>query len=122
MDEMTTSPYYLELQNDPETFAELATVLIEQTSVAFRWRDGLGSAMTVCMSLPVRKNYIPGTAMLTPYLFVGIEGYGMHPFEVNPEVTHDSYFREKLFGGRNTGTVNPVADLINGVKKELYLR
>ena len=52
-------------------------------------------------------------------LFVAVSGFGMFGFELNGNVKDAAYVGEKLnLGGRNT-TTEKLAELINGVCREL---
>lgn len=120
-DEFEASPWFRELSNDGPTFAELAARL-NANSVAFRWKDGHGSAMSICMSIPAFVTYVPGCDR-SRTLFVAIEGYGMYPFSIEADAdTHPTYVGEKLMSDRVNNTTVALTELINGVRRALANR
>ena len=120
-DEFEASPWFRELSNDNVTFMEIAARLRGQHAVAFRWKDGHGSAMSVCMAIPSSLTYIPGCGAVS--LFVAIEGYGMYPFSIEEHAdTHPTYVGEKLMSDRVNDTTVALTELINGVRRALANR
>lgn len=112
---------YGELTNSKETYQEIASTLSSWGGIVIGWTDGMGSHYDILFTYrPVVKGSLQG-GLKQGYLFVSIMRMGCFAFDIEQQDTEPSYYGEKL--GLYAGITLPkIADLINGVKKELYTK
>src|SRR3990167_9011938 len=113
---------YGEVINAPETYKGIAEEL-SGNAVLVGWTDEMGTHFDILFTLnalPYGTN-IQGGIRPSTDLFVSIMRWGAFAFEVSDEDTHAGYFDEKLSarGPMGQATSEKLAELINGVKKEL---
>lgn len=109
---------YGEVVNHPDTYAEIAQNLKEGSSVLVGWTDSDMTHFDVLFTTnTVGFGTFQGGVRETD-LFVSIMRRGAFGFEIDHEDTHAGYYDEKLGGGMGS-TSEALAELINGVKKEL---
>lgn len=107
---------YGEVLNDLTTFEEIARQ-VQKLPVLIGWTDNLGSHFDILFSFGISKTG-PIQGGISPLdLFVSIMRVGAFGFEISHKDTSPGYYAEKLGIGGSTG--EKLAELINGVKKEL---
>lgn len=110
---------YGEVINDKETYEEIAELLLVDKPVLIGWTDQEGTHLDIIFILNpmIFGSNIQG-GLRQRDLFVGIMRFGIFGFEINDDDTHYGYIGEKLGMGNNV-TAKKLAELINGVKKEI---
>lgn len=112
---------YGEVINHKETYQDIATYLISVGRILIGWTDKHGTHFDILfMYSPFIEGHIQCGLRGTD-LFVSIMRIGAFGFGVNKEDTHYSYIGEKLNLGSNF-TTEKVAELINGIKKEMWVK
>ena len=106
--------------NSPETFEALANYLRNRPTILFGWTDNEGSHLDVLLALPDQIG--PLNRMDSgSKLIVAVAGYGMFGFRVRGDSPlHFAYLGEKL-GMTPSVTAEALADLVNGVMRELTI-
>lgn len=115
---------YGEVINGPGTYKQIADDLITYDCVLVGWTDQQGTHLDVLFNWGaiVHGNNIQG-GISKDDLFVSVMRWGCFGFELKDEDTHPGYIDEKLGNRASFGpTAEPLAELINGVKKALYER
>lgn len=111
---------YLEIINGKETFEEIAKSLKKGEPIMIGWTDEIATHYDILFTYMANKEY--GNQFqfgLRPTdLFVSIMRWSSFGFEVNNQEKTPGYIAEKL-GIRGEETQEKVAELINGVIKEL---
>lgn len=105
--------------NTKENCKSIAKIVLENGSILISWTDGLGSQLDILFTLlfyPPIGN--PQGGIQSNYLFISIMRMGAFGFGVEDAKTTGGYYSEKL-GIKSGATANKLADLINGVRKEL---
>ncbi len=115
---MNTDEYF-EVINGEETYKEIASELKLNANVMIGWTDEHGSHLDILFSLNVKKEGNWQGGLSQNDLFVSIMRVGAFGFRVGEIDTHYSYYGEKLYLGAVSLTTKKIAELINGVKKEL---
>ena len=116
---MTTDEYG-EVINHKKTYIDIAHHLRKEGRILIGWTDENGTHFDILFVLnPILEgSNIQGGIRQTD-LIVGIMRIGLFGFEVARQDTNYGYIGGKLnIGGQNI-TTEKVAELINGVKKEL---
>lgn len=115
---------YGEVINGPETFRRIAEEIETGGRMLVGWIDESGTHFDILFAYQtaIEGNNIQGGIKASD-LFVSIMRWGAFGFEVSNEDTHAGYFEEKLGarGGFGKPTRDKLAELINGVKRELML-
>ena len=109
---------YEEVINGEETYKRIAEVLNNNKSCIIGWSDGDMTHLDilfVCNAMGF--GHFQG-GVKSDDLFVSIMRRGAFGFETNNTDTYEGYYSEKLGGGLGS-TTEKLAELINGVKKEL---
>lgn len=111
---------YGTVTNSQKTYEGLAKWLFEYHAVVFAWTDQEGTQLDILMTHnPPQLGYLQRGMNTETDLFVAVSHFGMFGFELNGAEKFPSYVGEKLgLGGENTTTVK-LAELINGVCREL---
>lgn len=112
---------YGEVTNGSETYHGIAEELSVHP-VMVGWTDQNGTHLDILFSWTALA-YGTFQGGITPRkdLFVSIMRVGAFGFEVNDTETDPGYYAEKLTRGQFLGSAaEPLADLINGVRKELF--
>lgn len=120
MHENISQDEYGEVLNSERTFEGLGELIEKHGSVVIGWTDQQGSHLDILFTLmPIQAgNLQRGMSALTD-IFVSISHFGMHGFKIDDVDLDAGYVAEKLrLDGVNV-TSTAVAELINGVKKEL---
>lgn len=108
-----------EVVNDPETYDEVAQLLIEDNSVLLGWTDQNMTHLDILLTIkPSGFGTHQGGIRPATDIFVSIMRRGSFGFEIANEDTHSGYYEEKL-GGPMGSTADAVAELVNEVKKRL---
>jgi hypothetical protein len=109
---------YGEVINGEKTYKGIAEEL-GSNSVLIGWTDNNGTHFDILFTLSALTygTNIQGGVRGTD-LFISIMRRGAFGFEKDHEDTHAGYYDEKLGGGMGS-TSEALAELINGVKKEL---
>lgn len=126
---------YGEITNGENTFREIATQLAMGDAVLIGWTDGRGTHFDFLFKYRAAANaaqtfggaIVAGVFLSNNFqggirpsdLFVSIMRKGAFGFELRDTNTNWGYYDEKLGGGLGEVTGQAVADLINGIKKEL---
>ena len=110
---------YGEILNGEETYKEIAGLLLKNKSILVGWTDQKGSHFDILFVLNPEffGTNIQG-GLRQDDLFVGVMRRGIFGFIIKDEDTHYGYIGEKL-NMRSNITTEKLAELINGVKKEL---
>lgn len=112
---------YGEVINGNETYRGIAEELAEN-AVIVGWTDGNGTHFDILFTLTaLAYGTFQGGLRPRKDLFVSIMRWGSFAFEVNEAPTAPGYYEEKL-GNRKLGEecAGALADLINGVREQLY--
>lgn len=117
---------YGEVINGEDTYREIADLLTDISGLAGRkpviigWTDGKGTHFDILFVLGAEKFGTIQGGIRGSDLFVSIMRWGAFGFCVDHKDTDAGYYEEKL-GNRGTfgPTAEPLAELINGVKKYL---
>lgn len=113
---------YGEVINGELTYEWVADELKMNGKAFIGWTDQNGTHFDILFThwVNLAGNNIQGGIKPHSDLFVSIMRVGAFGFENFDSETHPGYFEEKLATGRSLGsTAQPLADLINGVKKRL---
>jgi hypothetical protein len=113
---------YLTVFNSENTYKCLVDRLKYSYPIIFAWTDQEGTQLDILLVYKPRQygNLQRGMHAATD-LFVAVTGFGMFGFELNGIEKAPSYVGDKLgLGGTNT-TTEKLAELINGVCRELEL-
>ena len=108
---------YSEVINDRETYREIAENL-QRCNVLIGWTDEQGTHFDILFTKHVDGYGTHRGGIRLTDLFISIMRRGAFSFEIEQNDTHSGYYNEKL-GGRMGSTSEKLAELINGVKKEL---
>jgi len=110
---------YGEVINGDKTYRTIAEWLVKNYSVMVGWTDNHGTHFDILFNFHtlIAGNNIQGGIKNTD-LFVSIMRRGAFGFDVEHENTAPGYYGEKLFVD-SVPTQEALAELINGVKKEL---
>ena len=107
-----------EIINDKNTYQDIAQKLKSYGRILIGWTDGFGTHFDILFVIsPDIAGHIQGGLKYTD-LFVSIMRVGAFGFIIDNKDIHYSYIGEKLNLG-NDITIEKVAELINGIKKEL---
>lgn len=113
---------YGEVVNGENTFKVIAQLLANSIPVMVGWTDGHMSHFDILFTYEAHRygSQIQGGIHPESDLLVSIMGRGAFGFEVKDEDTHWGYIDGKFgnFFGETTG--GELANLINGVKKNLW--
>lgn len=110
---------YGEVYNSTITFAGLAQAIRDRGSVVIGWTDQKGTHLDILfVNRPIQYGSLQRGMRLTD-LFVSVSSIGMHGFEIDDIPLDPGYISEKIRIGGSTD--EEFADLINGVRKELYV-
>lgn len=114
---------YGEIINAPETYKAIATVLGITGSCLIGWTDEEATHFDILFNyqiggIPTFAGQMQGGIQATD-LFISIMRIGCFGFEVKNEDTYWTYYNEKLGYHLGETTGKKIAELINGVKKEL---
>ena len=107
-----------EIINDYDTFKSIGHDLKDKTSVIIGWTDDGGTHYDILFTYRAKSYGILQGGVSGDYLFVSIMRKGAFGFDVVAEDTTAEYYGEKLFVS-GIETQKKLADLINGVKKQL---
>lgn len=107
--------------NRPETYKTLASVLTDGSiPVVFAWTDEEGSQLDIMLVYDARQyGFLQRGMSADTDLFVGVSRCGFFGFEINDIEKHPDYVAEKLNLSPESITTAKLAELINGVIKEL---
>ncbi len=109
---------YSEVLNAPETFEEIADVLKAGSACFIGWTDEQSTHFDILFTFRSRGFGTHQGGVRPMDLFVSIMRLGAFGFEIEHTDTHPEYYAEKLHCGGGATAV-ALAELINGVKKEL---
>jgi hypothetical protein len=111
---------YGEVINHGETYREIAQYLAyEDRPVLIGWTDQEGTHFDIMFVVnPIMFGTNIQGGLKQNDLFVGVMRQGIFGFIIKDENTHHGYIAEKL-GMSPCVTTEKLAELINGVKKEL---
>jgi hypothetical protein len=106
--------------NSKKTYESLVHNLKHEAPVVFAWTDQEGTQLDILMAYRVMQyGHLQRGMSANTDLFVAVSHFGMFGFELNGTEKFPSYVGEKLnLGGINT-TTEKLAELINGVCREL---
>jgi len=106
--------------NSEETYKGLAANLRIGNTIVFAWTDQEGTQLDILMNArALQYGRLQRGMNAATDLFVAVSHFGMFGFELNGTEKFPSYVGEKLnLGGINT-TTEKLAELINGVCREL---
>lgn len=108
---------YGEVINGELTYAAIAQHLIHGSAI-IGWNDEEFTHYDILFTLmPFKAGMLQGGLHQGRNLFVSIMRVGAFGFDIARPDTHPSYYAEKL--GLDSTTAGKVADLINGIKREL---
>lgn len=107
-----------EVFNDSDTFKHIAHDLKDNTSVIIGWTDDENTHYDILFTYKAKSYGILQGGIAGDYLFVSIMRLGSFGFDVVAKDTSPEYYGEKLFVS-GIETQKKLADLINGVKKQL---
>lgn len=115
---------YGEVINDEETYQDIATELIGGPnggrSMLIGWTDQNGTHLDILFTLTAQKHGTVQGGVRGGDLFISIMRWGAFGFSIDEKETHAGYYDEKLGNRGSLGpTAEPLAELINGVKKYL---
>lgn len=117
---MNTEKEYGEIINGPETYSKIATSLLMGKNILIGWTDEMSTHYDILFT---KDPAIYGTniqgGIRRDDLFVSIMRIGCFGFEIENTDTHYGYYSEKFNYNFGEATGQKLADLINGVKKEL---
>lgn len=111
----------MEVINGPLTFHAVAQHLSHGSAI-LGWTDGHGTHFDVMFTLaPFPAGSMMGGIKMFGYLYVSIMRVGAFAFRIDLPDTEAGYYGEKLHieGGNDNETLVALAELINGIKKEL---
>lgn len=110
---------YREVVNGEGTYRAIAEHLRQEESVLVGWTDGQMTHLDILFSVnPVAYGSNIQGGVRPRDLFVSVMRWGSFGFELNTDDTHPGYIDEKLGNRASFGpTAEPLAELINGVKK-----
>jgi len=111
--------------NHPETYRNIASKIAEGGSILIAWTDEDSTQFDIlfsCLDVPYKLiGQVQGGVRWND-LFVSIMRMGSFGFEIKEDIdTGSGYYEEKL-GSAMGSTAKKLAELINGVRKEVYLR
>lgn len=109
--------------NGDATYKELSRLLShsEVNSVVFAWTDQAGTQLDILLAYqPVQYGLLQRGMRAETDLFVAVSSFGMFGFELNGQWKAPGYVGDKLnLGGTENDTNIALAELVNGVCKEL---
>lgn len=114
---------YKEVINGEKTYESIARELLEGQAVLIGWTDQNGTHLDILFKLSamIFGSNIQG-GVKNDDLFVSVMRWGSFGFVPSAEETHPGYIDEKLGNRASFGsTATSLAELINGVKKNLNL-
>lgn len=109
---------YGEIINGNETYLEIANKLKEGQSVIIGWTDEKYTHLDLLFNYKTYKRGMLQRGLRGNELYVSIIGLGAFGFDVKDKEIHEGYISEKL-NIRGEPTVIKLAELINGIIKEL---
>lgn len=109
---------YGEIINGIETYTEIADRLIEGTSVIIGWTDEKYTHLDLLFNYRPYKDGMLQRGLRGNELYVSIISLGAFGFDVKDREIHKGYILEKL-NIHGEPTVSKLAELINGIIKEL---
>lgn len=117
---MNTEKEYGEIINGQDTYESIATALQVGKSILIGWTDEMSTHYDILFT---KDPSISGTniqgGIRRDDLFVSIMRIGCFGFEIENTDTHWGYYSEKFNSNFGEMTGQKLAELINGVKKEL---
>lgn len=109
---------YGEVINGEDTYKGIAEEL-SKNAVLVGWTDQNGTHLDILFTLTALE-YGTVQGGVSKNDLISIMRWGAFGFNPNEKETHSGYYDEKLGGSRALGpTQDPLAELINGVKKHL---
>ena len=109
---------YEEIINGYDTVIEISKRLKEGQSVIIGWTDEKYTHLDLLFNYKTYKEGMLQRGLRGYELYVSIISWGAFGFDVKEREIHKGYISEKL-NIRGEPTVSKLADLINGVIKEL---
>lgn len=110
---------YGEVINGEKTYKAIAADLA-QSPVLIGWTDQNGTHLDILFALTAQKHGTVQGGVRGGDLFISIMRWGAFGFSIDEKETHAGYYDEKLGNRGSLGpTAEPLAELINGVKKYL---
>lgn len=109
---------YGEIINGEETYKGIAEELKGRRSVLIGWTDQQGTHLDILFTLWALKYGSTQGGLRDDDLFISVMRLGSFGFEIAHDDTDPGYYNEKL-GGRLGSTSEPLAELINSVKRNL---
>lgn len=113
---------YGTVQNDPKTYKGIVKLLKVYGSALIAWTDDEGTQFDILFTRFHAPFQLTGSiqgGLRWNDLFVSIMRIGAFGFEIQKDTdTHAGYYEEK-FGREMGSTSSKLAELINGVRKEL---
>ena len=110
---------YHEIINGPDTFIDIADYLKNGNACLIGWTDQKGTHLDVLINLGSIKHGQCQRGIRGNELFISVMGWGSFGFDVNHNQTMSQYVAEKLGFNSPMETTDKLAELINGIKKEL---
>lgn len=108
--------------NSEKAYKSLTNILRSRGSIVFAWTDQEGTQLDILMAYNIVQYGRLQRGMSTRTdLFVAVSDFGMFGFELNGMEKFPSYIGEKLNLGDINTTTEKLAELINGICKELEL-
>lgn len=109
---------YGEIINGNETYLEISKRLKKGQSVIIGWTDEKYTHLDLLFNYKTYKEGMVQRGLRGNELYVSIISWGAFGFDVKEREIHKGYISEKL-NMRGEPTISKLADLINGVMKEL---
>lgn len=107
-----------EIINDIDTVKHIAKDLRDKSAVMIGWTDGDATHYDILFTCTAKPYGMLQGGISGNYLFISIMRKGAFGFDIIAEDTSAEYYGEKLLV-TGTETCKKLAELINGVKKEL---
>lgn len=115
-----TQDEYDTVINSPETYKGIAKHLRGHEPMAlFAWTDQAGTQLDLLIAIPPHQAGHLQRGIRAGDLFVCVCGIGTFAFDINDSEKHPGYVGEKLGLGDTNDTTTALAELINGVIREL---
>ena len=109
---------YGEIVNGPYTYKGIASKLKEGESVIIGWTDEKYTHLDLSFNYKTYKEGMLQRGLRGNELYVSIISLGVFGFDVKEQEIHKGYISEKL-NIHGEPTVGKLAELINGIIKEL---
>ena len=109
---------YGEIVNGPYTYKGIASKLKEGESVIIGWTDEKYTHLDLSFNYKTYKEGMLQRGLRGNELYVSVIGLGAFGFDVKEQEIHKGYISEKL-NIHGEPTVSKLAELINGIIKEL---